>query len=220
MLVGAVLAGVLLAGTLMSGCSKKTETPPKSTAENKAPTTPAPKETPTPSPTPTPTPTPTPAPTPAPAPVPAPTPAPTPTPEPTPAPSPADAAAKEAQASLDKIAALIKDDKLAEAEAELKALEGKADSLSPEMQAKIKEARGTLDAAKSAAAAKESQSLLDRILALITDGKLADAEKMLADLEGKSSALPAPMQEKIKAARTTLDLKKAAGGLSVPKLGQ
>jgi len=132
----------------------------------------------------------------------------------------ADAAAKEAQTSLDKVTALIKGGKLDEAEKELAALEAKSGSLSPEMQAKIKAARASLDAAKTAASAKESEGLLARILAMIKDGKLADAEKMLAELESKANLLPQSLQDKIKAARTALEIKKKTPeGLKIPGLG-
>jgi hypothetical protein len=184
---------VLLAGVFVQGCKKEeAKSPP-------AKSTPGGVETPPPRPV---MPTPVPVAT-APAMV------------PTPAPVVPDTAAKEAQASLDKVAGLIKDGKLAEADQELKALEAKAGSLSPEMQAKIKTSRTSLDAAKTA----ESQTLLEKAIGLINSGKLDDADKVLKELEGKMSMLPQPMQEKIKAARTAFDAKKAAGGLGIPSVG-
>ncbi len=134
------------------------------------------------------------------------------------------AALQGAQTSLQKVLALIKEGKLDEADAELKALEAKSGSLPEAMQGQIKAARTSLDAAKAAkkaaAANQEAESLLARILALIKEAKLADAEKLLKTLEEKSGSLSPEMQAKIKAARTTLTAKKAVGGgiklLSLP----
>jgi hypothetical protein len=133
------------------------------------------------------------------------------------------AALQDAQTSLQKVLALIKEGKLDEADAELKALEAKSGSLPEAMQGQIKAARTSLDTAraaqKAAAANKEAESLLARILALIKDAKLDDAEKLLKTLEEQAGSLSPEMQAKIKAARTTLTAKKAAGGgIKLPRL--
>jgi hypothetical protein len=126
------------------------------------------------------------------------------------------AALQDAQTSLQKVLSLIKEGKLDEADAELKALEAKSGSLPEAMQGQIQAARTSLDAARAAqqaaAANQEAESLLARILALIKDAKLEDAEKLLKTLEDKSGSLSPDMQAKIKAARTALTAKKAAGG--------
>jgi soluble cytochrome b562 len=132
--------------------------------------------------------------------------------------SASDEAGKQAQSDLDRISALIKDGKLAEAETALAALEGKSATLPEATQAKIKAARVSLDAAKAAAANKEADSLLDRIMAMIKDGKTADAEKALSDLRTKSASLPQPIQDKIRAAETALAAKKTAGDVKIPGL--
>jgi hypothetical protein len=68
------------------------------------------------------------------------------------------------------------------------------------------------------AASKEAETLLEKIMALITDGKLDDAGKMLTDLKAKSATLPQSIQDKIKAADAALAAKKAVGGVTVPKM--
>ena len=67
---------------------------------------------------------------------------------------------------------------------------------------------------------RKAEATLKEVLALIKEGKLGDAEKMLAPLEEKAASLPEPLPSKIKAARTALATKKAAsaGGISLPGL--
>jgi hypothetical protein len=67
------------------------------------------------------------------------------------------------------------------------------------------------------AASAADQTTLDRITALIQEGKLDDADRLLKELEGRMSMLPQSMQDKIRAARTALDAKKAAS--RIPGLG-
>jgi len=129
-----------------------------------------------------------------------------------------------AEAALKEVLALIREGKLDEADAKLKTLEGDSASLPQPLRDQIAAARESLDAAKTAKAAAESkaeaESLLAKILALIKDGKLGDAEKLLKTLEEKAASLPDPLPSKIKAARTALTAKKAAsaGGIGLPGL--
>lgn len=66
---------------------------------------------------------------------------------------------------------------------------------------------------------KEAQSQFDKLMRAIKDGKLADAEQLLADLEARLSALPEPWPERIAAARRSLEGAKAAESVKslVPK---
>jgi colicin import membrane protein len=131
------------------------------------------------------------------------------------------AAEKDARAALQKVLDLVKAGKLDEAEAALKDLEGKSGGLPADLQGQIKAARTSLDAAKAAQAAaaqqKEAQSLLERLLALIKENKLADAEVLLKRLEAMEG-LPQPLQDKVKAAAASLTAAKAAGAFKLPVL--
>jgi len=66
---------------------------------------------------------------------------------------------------------------------------------------------------------KEAQSQFDKLMRAIKDGKLADAEQLLAGLEARLSALPEPWPERIATARRSLEGAKAAESVKslVPK---
>ncbi len=57
---------------------------------------------------------------------------------------------------------------------------------------------------------KDAQSLLDKVLAAIKNGKLDEAEQSLKELEGKVGTLPAPLPDRIAAARKALDAARLA----------
>lgn len=78
----------------------------------------------------------------------------------------------------------------------------------------------SMPATKVDSAVTDAQTSLDKIAALIKDGKLDDADTMLKALEANMSTLPAAVQDKVKAARTALDAaRKASGVLSPPATG-
>ena len=62
-------------------------------------------------------------------------------------------------------------------------------------------------------AAKEAQGLLDKIIAMIKDGKLDEAESAMKGLMDKKDSLPEPMQKQIEAAQKSLTAAKALKAL-------
>jgi outer membrane murein-binding lipoprotein Lpp len=65
---------------------------------------------------------------------------------------------------------------------------------------------------------KDAQAVIAKVMDLIKENKLDDAETQLKTLEAKSSTLPKDLQDKIKAAREALGAAKTAGKLpAVPK---
>ena len=67
--------------------------------------------------------------------------------------------------------------------------------------------------------AKDAQSRLDQALEAVKNGKLDEAEKTITDLEGMVGSLPAPLPDRIAAARQALDAAKVAASAKslVPK---
>ncbi|KPK83502.1 MAG: hypothetical protein AMJ81_08115 [Phycisphaerae bacterium SM23_33] len=88
-------------------------------------------------------------------------------------------------------------------------------------------APGAVEAAEGAAkdvsedaeaAAKDAEGVLAKILALIKEQNWAEAEKLLKTLEAKKGSFPKDLQDRIVAARASVDAGKAAKGLNLPKL--
>ena len=98
--------------------------------------------------------------------------------------------------------------KAAEETAKLKAA-AEAAKLKPDAEAKAAEAAK----AAAEAAAKENASLLEKVQALITGGKLDEADTLLKTLEEKLATLSPDLQDKVKAVRTALAAKKAAASV-------
>ena len=190
-----VLVGLMLVAILAAGCKKEEPTsPPSGVCEDtsKAPAAPSPDTTP-------------------------PTVKEAPEAVPAPPPGPSAQTLDEAKTKLAAVQTAIKDGELDQAEADLKALEA-MDDLPADMQAQIKQARAALDAAKLAKANTETESLLAKILALIKEGKLGDAEKALAELEAKKSSSPQSLQDRISSVRKALDSAKVLQKPAIPTL--
>jgi len=97
---------------------------------------------------------------------------------------------------------------------DLEALDVIKGSLPAGMQDEIDAAHTSLDTARKAQeslqAGKEADSLLARIVQMIKDGDLDQADAQLKTLEAKMGSLPQPMQDRVKAARNALEAAKAA----------
>ncbi|NQU76899.1 MAG: hypothetical protein HQ546_11360 [Planctomycetes bacterium] len=97
---------------------------------------------------------------------------------------------------------------------DLEALDVIKGSLPAGMQDEIDAAHTSLDTARKAQeslqAGKEADSLLARIVQMIKDGNLDQADAQLKTLEAKMGSLPQPMQDRVKAARNALEAAKAA----------
>ncbi len=131
--------------------------------------------------------------------------------------APSAEAVEQAKAKLAAVQAAIREGKLDQADADLKALEAMKD-LPPDLQSQIQQARMALDAAQMAKANAETESLLTKILAMIKEGKLEDAEKALAPLEANKGSFPQALQDRITSARKALDAAKALQKTALPKL--